>query len=281
MAVVLVTGCSSGIGRGLVEEFAKQGCKVYASARRVESLKELQEAGFNILQLDVTSADSIKAAVDSILAKEGRIDVLVNNAGINLYGPVIEQDMQDIRAIFETNVIGLLAVTKVVAPTMIRQKSGKIVNVGSSVGVVGTPFAGPYSGSKAAVELLSQSLRLELEPFGIQVMNVCPGGIVSKISENGSRGMDKYKNGFWGPIYEIGILRRANTSQSELGTPTAQFTGPLVRRILGRRMLNEYWGGAGAWLLRILGHAPTWLTAFLLRRRYGLNQLARIVRTKK
>jgi hypothetical protein len=138
---------------------------------------------------------------------------------------------------------------------------------------------------------------VELEPFGVQVMNVCPGGIVSKIcmhtfakvahtlslllitADNGSRGIEKYKTGLWGAVYESGILKRANAAQS-LGTPTAVFAAGVVKEALKGRMRFEYWAGNGARLFRILGHLPTWITAWLFRRRWGLDALAKIVKGK-
>ena len=178
-SVVLISGCSSGIGLALCREFTLRGCKVFATARKPEAIDYLKEECAEITALDVTDQKSIDACVAEVIAKAGRIDVLVNNAGYALIGPVIDLSMDDLRLQFETNVIGLTALTKAVAPHMIKQHSGVIVNISSVSGICATPFAGAYCASKAAVNLLSDSLRAELAPFGISVVTVQPGAIKS------------------------------------------------------------------------------------------------------
>ena len=173
--VVLISGCSTGIGRALAVEFAARNWRVFATARRLEVINDLKAPNVNVSVLDVTDEKSIKACVNSVIAKAGRIDMLVNNAGLLLIGPLVELESDELRRQFETNVIGLAALTRVVAPYMIEKRSGKIVNISSVSGVLPTPFAGAYCSTKAALTAFSDSLRMELAPFGVQVITVQPG----------------------------------------------------------------------------------------------------------
>ena len=161
-SVVLISGCSSGIGFSLAREFASRGCRVFATARKTSAIEDLKKEEMETVALDVTSQASIDACVTYVIDKAGRIDVLVNNAGYALIGPMIDLAIDDLKLQFDTNVIGLMALTKACAPHMIKQRSGLIVNIASVSGICATPFAGAYCASKAAVNLLSTSLRIEL-----------------------------------------------------------------------------------------------------------------------
>jgi NAD(P)-dependent dehydrogenase (short-subunit alcohol dehydrogenase family) len=180
--VVLITGCSSGIGRTTARRFARSGYHVYASMRRPQAGAELRaEAAaqgwmLSTPALDVTSDTSVEAAVAMLLAETGnRLDVLVNNAGYYCYGPLEETSPDELRAQLETNVVGVLRVTRAVLPTMRARKKGAIVNLSSISGRVVLPIAGPYCASKWALEALSEALRYEVGPFGIRVTLVEPG----------------------------------------------------------------------------------------------------------
>jgi NADP-dependent 3-hydroxy acid dehydrogenase YdfG len=168
--IVLITGCSSGIGRALAHAFRDAGARVFATARRKESVEELIDEGFDSLLLDVTSADSAGRAIQEVKKITGRIDVLVNNAGHSLFGPLSETPIDKVQQVFETNTLCQLAVCQDVIPLMMSQGSGCIVNIGSTVGMTPTPFVGAYAASKAALHTFSDVLRMELEPFGIQVV---------------------------------------------------------------------------------------------------------------
>ena len=175
--IVLVTGASSGIGYESAILLAKKGHKVYGGARRVERMEPLREYGITPLSLDVTSDASMQACVDDILAAEGRIDVLVNNAGYGYFGAIENVSMEEARRQLEVNVFGLARLTQLVLPSMREHGFGRIVNVGSVVGRVVLPFGGWYHVSKYSVEALSDALRMELKPFGIDVVLIEPGGI--------------------------------------------------------------------------------------------------------
>lgn len=200
MAVVLITGCSSGFGMLASLVFARKGDTVYATMRDTGKAGALQEAAskenltVNVLQLDVTDEASVQQAVRKVLDAEGRIDVLVNNAGIGHHGPIEETDDGETKEIFETNVFGPLRTVRAVAPQMRAQKSGTIANVSSLAGVVAPPFDGIYSGSKHALEALSEALYYELHPFGVRVLLIEPGGFATNI-ENTRRISRRYTEG--------------------------------------------------------------------------------------
>ena len=174
-SVVLITGCSTGIGRATASHLASRGYTVIATARRVEDLADLAAAGCRTLPLDVTDEASMRAAVDAVEAAHGRIDVLVNNAGYSQSGAVESVPLARTRAQFETNVFGPLRLTQLVLPGMRRRRAGRIVNVSSMGGRLVFPGGGVYHASKYAVEALSDALRYELRPFGIAVVLIEPG----------------------------------------------------------------------------------------------------------
>jgi NADP-dependent 3-hydroxy acid dehydrogenase YdfG len=175
--VALVTGASSGIGKATALMLNQAGYITYATARRLESLSDLERAGSRTLRLDVTDEASMIAAVETIEAEHSAIDVLVNNAGYGLNGPVEELEINAVRHEFETNVFGLVRMAQLVLPAMRRQNSGRIINVGSVGGTFTAPGAGAYHASKYAVEAFSDALRMETQSFGVQVVLIQPTGV--------------------------------------------------------------------------------------------------------
>src|SRR5256884_2682587 len=171
----LITGCSSGIGRAAAEHLAGRGWTVYASARRPESIADLERTGCRRLALDVTDEDSMAAAVRKVEEAEGAVGVLVNNAGYSQSGPVEEVPLDDVRRQFETNVFGLVRLCQLALPGMRRQGWGKIVNVSSMGGKLVFPGGGFYHGTKYAVEAISDALRWEVRGFGVDVVIIEPG----------------------------------------------------------------------------------------------------------
>ncbi|MFT4293926.1 MAG: oxidoreductase [Micropruina sp.] len=178
--VAVVTGASSGIGAATARRLARAGFTVYGAARRVDRLEQLAADGVRPLALDVTSDDSMVTAVDQVLAEAGRIDVLVNNAGYGNYGAVEDVPMDEARRQIEVNLFGLARMIQLVVPGMRVRGSGTIVNVTSMGGKITTPFGGWYHASKFAVEGLSDALRVELAPFGVDVVVIEPGGIATE-----------------------------------------------------------------------------------------------------
>lgn len=187
----LVTGASSGIGAATALELANLGYTVYGAARRVERMKDLEADGIRILKMDVTDDASMTTGIEQIIADTGRIDVLVNNAGYGSYGAVEDVPMSEAKYQFEVNVFGLARLTQLVLPHMRAQRSGKIFNVSSVGGKIYEPLGGWYHATKFAVEGLSDSLRLELKPFGIHVVVIEPGGIRTEWSGIAADGLLK------------------------------------------------------------------------------------------
>ena len=174
---VLITGASSGIGKATTEKLLDDGYTVYASARSTDKLKYLKARGAEILELDVTQDESMKSGVDHIKSECDRLDILINNAGYGSYGALEDVPMEKARHQFEVNVFGLGRLTQLVLPQMREQSFGKIVNITSVGGKIYEPLGSWYHASKFAVEGLSDCLRLELQPFGIDVIIVEPGPI--------------------------------------------------------------------------------------------------------
>ncbi len=183
---VLITGCSSGIGRASALRLARSGWTVYASARRPESIADLQQAGVRTLALDVTDEESMRAAVAAVEQAEGAVGVLVNNAGYSQSGAIESVPLDAARRQFETNVFGPVRLIQLVLGGMRAQRWGKIVNVGSMGGLLTLPGAGHYHASKYALEALSDALRFELRGFGIDVILLEPGLITTEFGEAAS-----------------------------------------------------------------------------------------------
>ena len=180
---VLITGCSSGIGRATAERLAQSGFTVYATARRLEAIEPLAAQGCRLLALDVCDEHSMSAAVKAVEDAEGAVDVLVNNAGYSQSGAVEEVPIEQVRRQFETNVFGLVRLTQLVLPGMRRQGSGKVVNISSMGGRLTFPGGGFYHGTKHAVEAISDALRFEVRGFGIDVIVIEPGLIKTSFGD--------------------------------------------------------------------------------------------------
>jgi NAD(P)-dependent dehydrogenase (short-subunit alcohol dehydrogenase family) len=178
-AAVLVTGCSSGIGRATALALVKAGLPTWASARRAGSIADLEAAGCRIVQLDVTDEGSRQAAVGAVQAEHGAVGALINNAGYGQAGPVEEITPEMLRRQFETNVFGLVRMCQLVLPGMRAQHAGTIVNIGSAAGLMGVPGSAAYAMTKWSVEALSDALRYETRTFGVRVVLLEPGGVLS------------------------------------------------------------------------------------------------------
>jgi len=177
---VLVTGCSSGVGHAAAKLFREAGHETFATARDISTLDDLRAMGCRTLTLDVTDETARRAAVETIEHEFGAVGILVNNAGYGQYGPLEEISLDALRAQFETNVFGGLRLTQLVLPAMRRTGHGRIVNVSSVAGRVSSIGGGAYHATKFAIEALTDALRPEVEPFGIDVVNVLPGPIATQ-----------------------------------------------------------------------------------------------------
>ena len=178
--VILITGGSSGIGKSIGEFLQAEGFKVYGTTRKLES-----HPGFNafqLLQMDVTNIKSIQETIDTIVTKEGRIDVLINNAGIGITGPIEETPHEEITNAFDTNFNGPIHMIKAVLPQMRKQQEGLIINITSIAGFMGLPYRGIYSATKGALELVTETLRMEIKGFGIRITSIAPGDFATNIA---------------------------------------------------------------------------------------------------
>jgi len=188
---VLITGCSTGIGRATALWLAERGWKVHATARRRESLADLEGKVASTIALDVCDEASMAAAVKRVEDADGAVGVLVNNAGYGQEGAFEEVAMDRVRVQFETNVFGLVRLTQLVLPGMRRQRSGKIVNVSSMGGKLTLPGGAFYHATKHAVEALSDALRIEVAPFGIDVVVIEPGPIATRFGDTATESMNQ------------------------------------------------------------------------------------------
>ncbi len=175
--VILITGASSGIGFDAAQTLARQGHSVYAAARRTNLMQPLEAENVHIMSMDVTDQASMQAGVERVLEAEGRIDVLINNAGYGFFGAVENVSDEEARRQLEVNVFGLAAMCRMVLPVMRKHGSGRIINTSSIAGKIVLPYGGWYHVSKYSVEALSDAMRMELKPFGIDVVMIEPGGI--------------------------------------------------------------------------------------------------------
>lgn len=202
--IVLVTGASSGIGKITVQNLLSAGYIVYGTARRIELMKDLEKLGAHIFFMDVTKEDSMAQGVQKIIAEQGRIDILINNAGYGSYGAIEDVSIEEAKRQFEVNIFGLARITQLVLPYMRSQKFGKIVNISSIAGKTYSPMGGWYHSSKHALEGLSDCLRVEVKDFGIDVIIIEPGlietewegiAVESAIQTSGNTVYAKYVNG--------------------------------------------------------------------------------------
>ncbi|HEY0177070.1 MAG TPA: oxidoreductase [Pedobacter sp.] len=181
--VVLITGASAGMGKETVKLLLKAGYIVYGAARRTDKMADIKALGARLLTMDVTSEESMVQGVSSMIKAEGRIDILINNAGFGAYGAVEAVPLADARYQLEVNLFGAARLTQLVLPYMRQQQYGKIVNVSSIGGKFASALGGWYHASKFAMEALSDSLRAEVKPFGIDVIVIEPGGVKSEWSD--------------------------------------------------------------------------------------------------
>ena len=177
--VVLITGGSSGIGKSIGEFLTEKGFRVYGTSRTPNNYPSSK---FTILALDVTKKETINSAIESVVNREGQIDVLINNAGVGITGPIEEISEEEIKANFETNFFGPINVIKAVLPQMRIQQSGLIINITSIAGYMGLPYRGIYSASKGALEILTEAFRMEIKDFNIKMTNIAPGDFATNIA---------------------------------------------------------------------------------------------------
>lgn len=246
--IAFVTGASTGIGFETARALRSHGCIVYAGARRVEKMHPLQAQGITVMHLDVTVEESMASAVALVEAAHGHIDVLVNNAGYGSYGSLEEVPLAEGRRQFDVNVMGLARMTQLVIPRMRQVGSGRIINVSSIGGKIYEPLGAWYHGTKFAVEGMSDSLRLELKPHGIDVVLIEPAGTDTEWGTLAGEGLLSASGR--GPYKEqanVMAAALASTSGQILSTPPRVVARAIVRAATAKRPRTRYPVGRGAW----------------------------------
>ncbi|KAG9451640.1 hypothetical protein H6P81_011605 [Aristolochia fimbriata] len=259
--VVLITGCSEGsIGNAMARAFAAERCKVVATSRSLRSMGNLEnDSRFFLQEVDVISEESIRNVVSRVLDKFGRIDIVVNNAGVQCVGPLAEIPLSAFQSTFDTNVYGPLRMVQAVVPHMATMKKGKIVNVGSVAALAPGPWAGTYTASKAALHALTDSLRMELKPLGIDVINVLPGAIKSNIGQSATARYSQMPEWKLFKPFE-GVLRaRAEFSQTVKCTPADEFAKRTVTVVLKKTPPPWFSYGRLSTSMSILYHMPVFI----------------------
>lgn len=271
--IVLISGCGSGIGKALARAFHARGIRVCATARRLESIADLRAEGILTLPLDVCQQTQIDTVMQTLKDRGLHVRMLINNAGYGAMGPLMDIPLDAWRAQFDVNLFALVAMTRAVAPDMMRRRQGTIVNVSSISGIAPTPFASPYCASKAAVNAMSDSLRMELRPFGISVVTVQPGGIRSTFGESASSHVSLGNNSPYLPVRD-GIMERAQEGQKN-AMPADQFAALVVRALLASHCPSVLRFGEKSRLLPMLKRVlPNRMLDAILSRRFKLHKLS-------
>lgn len=255
---ILITGASSGIGKATAKKLIGEGHKVYVAARRIEQMKDLEEMGATSIRMDIIKDEDIKTAVDKITSEQGKIDVLINNAGYAIYGSVEDTTIEDAKRQFEVNLFGLARLTQLVLPQMRKQKSGTIINTSSMGGKIYTPLGAWYHASKHALEGWSDCLRIELKQFGINVVIIEPGIIRTEFDEVMAEPMVERSKG--GP-YEAfaGIVAKATeeTYQLKNSSPASVVAEVMSKAVNSDKPKTRYTAGKMAktmmWARKYLG----------------------------
>jgi NAD(P)-dependent dehydrogenase (short-subunit alcohol dehydrogenase family) len=244
----LVTGASSGIGEATALKLKDLGCTVYGAARRVERMARLADAGVKVLKMDVTDETSMVGGVDQIVSETGRVDVLVNNAGYGSYGALEDVPMSEAKYQFEVNVFGLARLTQLVLPHMRAQRHGYICNVSSVGGKIYEPMGAWYHATKFAVEGLSDSLRLEVAPFGIRVVVIEPGAIATEWSAIAAEGLVKTSgtSAYADQARNGAAVLNLTDGNPHLASPPTVIADAIAKAVSARRPRTRYAVGGGA-----------------------------------
>lgn len=274
MPFVLITGCSSGIGRALADTYQQAGYEVWATARKPADVAALRAAGLTAVQLDVNDSLEVDQLSARIKQHGKGLDVLINNAGYGAMGPVLDGGVEGLEQQFRTNVFSVVGVTRAVFEPL-RRNRGLVITIGSVSGVLVTPFAGAYCASKAAVHALSDALRMELAPFGIRVLEVQPGAIDTHFAQNASAQAEQLiaQDSPWWPMRD-GIRARAKASQDH-PTPVRALVDAIFKASQKNRppALLRYGNGSRA-LPLLAALVPRALLQKILMKRFGLNTAA-------
>jgi short-subunit dehydrogenase len=243
--VVLITGASAGIGKETAKLLATSGYTVYGAARRLEKMQDLKESGVKLLAMDVTDEASMIQGVNEILQNEKRIDVLINNAGYGSYGALEDVPISEAKYQFEVNIFGLARLTQLVLPHLREQRSGTIINISSMGGKFGEPHGAWYHATKYALEGLSDSLRMELKEFGINVVIIQPGAILTEWSGIARENMRKVSGN--GPYKDL-VLKHIKMFENadNRGSQPIVIAKTIVKAVEAKKPKTRYVAGEGA-----------------------------------
>ena len=283
--VALITGCSSGgLGAALAIALHKAGYRVIATARNTSKLEQTRSAGIEDLELDVLSPASISTCVQNLEALTGRLDLLINNAGAGYNMPMVDVDLEEVRNVFDLNVFSLIGVTRAFLPLLLKSKDAKIANnisVGSHLGV---PFIGTYTSSKAAANMITETMRLELSPFGIRVVALMTGTVKSNFFENSKSGEVVRRELPEDSIYRIvpnglKMMRDPEALVMSGAVDAHVWAGQVVGDLSRANPPYQIWRGTNASMARVACHFPVGLFDKQVKRSAGLNELELAIRT--
>lgn len=263
--VVVVTGVSSGIGRAAAQAFAARGCRVFGSVRTLESAEPLP--GIELFEMDIRQEDSVRNGIQSVIDRASRIDVLVNNAGINMVGAVEETSLEEAASLFSTNVFGMLRTAQAVLPHMRSRKTGRIVNVSSVLGFLPAPYMGIYAASKHAVEGLSETFDHEVRQFGVRVTLVQPFYTKTQLDANAPQPTAKIS------AYdrERHLVSRSVAQSVSSGDDPVEVAHTIVKAALGPWRMRRTPPGQASLLSKLRRFLPAGPIDASLRKKLGLG----------
>lgn len=273
LKTVLITGCSTGIGKALAKEFNSRDWQVFATARNLESIEDLIELEIKTIALDINSSASLEKAHNIISAETDNLQILINNAGYAAMGPLVELPAKDLELQFKTNVLSQIEVIKTFLPLLIKTPS-TVANISSVSGDFTTPFAGAYCATKAAFSSLSDALRMELAPFNISVVDVRPGSIESNFGSTAKQKVDGWlkPDSIYSRIADA-IIARATASQQN-PTPAVKFAKQLATKLEQKNPKSVIRIGRGSIALLILGRwVPRRIREKILMKKFHLDRL--------
>jgi len=269
---VLINGCSSGVGNALAREFHEGGLQVFATARSAKTIQDLADLGMMTFELDVTSENAVLQVRDQVAEiTGGKLDILVNNAGQYFLSAASDCDIDRVEALYRTNLFGAMRMVKAYVPLLIASGDARILQIGSLAGIITLPFTSAYNSTKAALHAYGDTLRVELAPFNIKVINACTGGVKSKILRARVTGFPD--GSIYKPIEDIFVAKRVNASLN--GAMTSEdYAKHVVPLTLKKSPPPWIWSGSKIWRYWFL-NTFTWRTAsdWILSKMFGLSKL--------
>ncbi|XP_044469535.1 short-chain dehydrogenase RED1-like isoform X1 [Mangifera indica] len=266
--VVLITGCSQGgIGHALALEFASKRCHVVATSRSKKSMQDLEnDYRFFLQELDVCSDQSVNNCVTNVIEKFGRIDILINNAGVQCFGPLAELPLSAMEQTFNTNIYGPMRMIQAVVPHMAARRKGKIANVGSIIAALPSPWSGTYAATKSTLHSLTDTLRLELRHFGIDVINIVPGTVTSNILKSAHSNYNQMPELKLYKPFEERIKEIGSYSETSKMTPADVFAKDAVAAVMKNNPPSWFSSGRYSTVAAILYHMPLFVRDFIARK---------------